>query len=264
MPRRDGRGQGERGSRPCRSTHAPQAIQRRAHVRERHRAGAENSHEGRRGPDRSRTKRRFGAPREHPQHHVLGDVHHRGPHGQRERLARQANGGNRVVPAEIQQRIEDQRQEMVVHVAVDRQRTPIAERPQEPLDLPSKLQPNLGAQTRRAGARKPLHPQRGEPPMEPAAIVNEQIQPRGVGKRVALEQVQVQRNGQVRTKPKCGDRMVPAGTVGHHARTAQPPVVTARHDGVGDAGGKAAIVGMHDRDEPGGHVGRTAWDYERV
>jgi hypothetical protein len=136
-----------------------------------------------------------------------------------------------------------------VHVPVDRQRPPLAERLQEALDLSSHLLPNLSAQPD-AFPHQSVRPECGEPSTESAAAVYQQIKLARGREGRPLEQIQMQADRKVRTTPEFGDGMFPTGAVDDDTGAAEPPPVMTGHDSIGYAFGQTAVVGMKKRHQP--------------
>ena len=109
---------------------------------------------------------------------------------------------------------------MVVHVPVDRQGAVFGKRLPEPLDLPSHLQTELGAKACGASTCQSACPEHGKPPIELAATIDEQVHLRRRRKWPALEDVQMEDDGQARTTLERGDGVFPTGAVDDHAGTA--------------------------------------------
>ena len=59
----------------------------------------------------------------------------------------------------------------------------------------------------------------------------------------------MQADREVRTTPECGDGIIPAGAVDDDAGAAEPSSIVAGHNGVGDALGQTAVIGMKDRNK---------------
>jgi hypothetical protein len=123
---------------------------------------------------------------------------------------------------------------MVVKVTVDRQRAPIAEGLQKPLNLPTQLEPKLRSQASGADTSESLRPEADEPSMKSSATVDEEIHFPGGRQGTAFEKVQVKGDSELRTIGQGIDGVFPASTVDYHTCPPERPGVVAGHNGVGD------------------------------
>jgi len=139
---------------------------------------------------------------------------------------------------------------MEVYVPVDRQRTSIAKRREEALNLSLHLHPKLRAQSRGPSSCDSACPECCEPSTESAAVIDQQIDVSRRRKGLPLEQIQVQAHREVRTTLQRGDGMFPAGAVDDYASAAEPPPIMAGHNRIGYPFGQTAVVSMKNRNKP--------------